>query len=86
MITVYASDTGNHSVDIHYKLIVNKFETALPLGSIKLDHKGNANIGTYKDNMKKSFAFFEEQMEDVSKLFKVKIKYPIHCILGLKKK
>lgn len=86
VITVYASDTGNHSVDIHYNLIVNKFETELPLGNIKLDHKGNANIGIYKDNIKKSFAFFEEQMEDVSKLFKVKIKYPIHCMLGLLQK
>lgn len=86
VITVYASDTGNHSVDIHYKLIINKFETELPLGSIKLDHKGNADIKTYKENIQKSFAFFEEQTEDVSKLFKVRIKYPIICMLGLLKK
>lgn len=85
-VTVYASDTGNHSVDIHYSLTINKFLTELPLGSIKMDHKGQANIDIYKANIGKSFAFFDEQVEDISKLFKIKIKYPVQCMLGLLKK
>jgi len=88
-----SSDTGVSGVNLMPKIVVGKDRLLLPIGGpIGLEHKGNASLEKFKENLEGIFALYGDRLERLAQLLEVEINNPINCMslvmkrLGVPKK
>ena len=76
-----SSDIGISGVNLVPKLVVGKDRLLLPLGkAVGLEHKGNASMSRFLENLDGVFAIYSECLKDLTALLDVHINYPAGCM------
>jgi hypothetical protein len=76
-----SSDIGISGVNLVPKLVVGKDRLLLPLGSVvRLEHKGEANMNRFRENLEGVFALYGDGLEKLAKLLDVEIANPAGCM------
>ena len=87
------SDIGVSGVNLMPKLVAGKDRLLLPLGGpVGLEHKGDASMGRFQENLEGVFSLYGERLERLTLLLDVEIANPVNCMnevlkrLGVPKK
>jgi len=82
-----SSDIGVSGVNLMPKLVVGKDRLLLPLGGpIGLEHKGEAKMSKFMENLEGVFAQYGDRLSKLAKLLDVGIAYPKGCMKGVLKR
>ena len=88
-----SSDIGISGANLMPKLVVGNDRLLLPLGGpVGLEHKGDASMSKFKENLEGVFAQYSNQLEKLAGLLEIEIENPINCMkevmkrLGIPKK
>ena len=82
-----SSDIGISSVNLIPKLVVGKDRLLLPLGGpVGLEHKGEASMTKFMENLEGVFAQYCNQLERLAQLLDIEIANPVNCMIGVMKR
>lgn len=84
-VKICTSDTGYSGANINYK-IIHKSKKIYLSHSLKMDHKGNASMESFRSNTLKIFARYQETLMDLRKLHEIRIQFPQNCMTAVMKK
>lgn len=85
IVNMYTSDVGSSAATVTYS--VEAEGTNLVIGNnIKLEHRRNATVADFKDNLMGVFAGYKEAFKNLANLKNVSISFPHDCILQMAKK
>ena len=76
-----SSDIGISGVNLMPKLVVGNDRLLLPLGGpVGLEHKGDASLVKFKENLQGVFAQYGDQLEKLASLLEITIQNPVNCM------
>jgi hypothetical protein len=85
VVTISTSDVGTSGATVWYNIDCNSRVIVLGNG-YKLNHKGNASLSDFADNLRDVFASYKQKFYDLEELKNVEIKHPVGCVYGLLRK
>jgi hypothetical protein len=81
------SDIGVSGVNLMPKLVVGKDRLLLPLGGpVGLEHKGEASLVRFSENLDGIFAQYGDRLEKLASLLEIEIGNPTNCMKGVMKR
>lgn len=84
-VKIVSSDVGCSGANISVQLEVKGRQIFLG-SSKKLDHKGQANIGRFEDNLRLAYSLFKESISNLETLKAITIKHPNECMVNVMKR
>jgi len=86
-LRISSSDIGVSGVNLMPKLVVGQDRLLLPLGGpVGLEHKGDASMERFMENLDGIFAQYGDRLEKLSHLLDVEIVFPEGCMKGIMKR